>query len=307
MTTSAQIQKHTPMKPDGSPPPGYVKQDIALSKRDFEKWLDSHTDVEKLDLAKLNPDAEWAKPWLEKAAVIDADVAKRETEAKESVEKALGGFMKSTFNQVSKTHGDFNTKLAAFKAANPKLSINDFVETDEGQAAKQAYEDARASQFAGPVTPYTKSLVSELEKLDSEIAKSVESYAITHDLEPADARKRLERVSPSFAGLVKRHAEASHERAAAINKARVDAQHWLNAEAARATAAERDEVAKASEQRRLKSTTPSERKFDDRVGEIMKMRSLARPAATVWAIANDDVAKSLYEVTREERATGSRS
>ena len=222
------------------------------------------------------------------------------------ISKARDNFMKSACDEYTRSHIEFNAKLAVYKTANPKLGINDFVDTEEGALAKRACTSAHEARLAGPVARYTKAAVSELEKLDIEVTKTVEAFAVAHNLDFAIARKRLEDVSPTFNALTKRQAAANQSRLERAHAAGKAAEEWVKVEARKAARAEAEDIAKQAETRRTRMLSPSERKFDDRVGEIMKERGLARPAATVWAIDNDPIAKAIYDVTREERAMGPR-
>lgn len=249
-----------------------------------------------MKIAETNRDsiAKWGATWIEKRN------AKQSSENEEPVEKAIESFMKAADANYAKACSDYEAAQNAFAKANPSKP-GAFFDTPEARAAYATYEKARTERINGPVARYTKSLDAELETLSAEIAKQIEEYSIRHNLDPSDARKRIEQVSPSFKALVKRQHEATSERAVKAAQARADATNFYSSQAKRAQHAEQERLTKAAEHSRRQQMPPSARKLDDRIAKIATERGITHERATAWALEHDEVAQTLYAVAHEER------
>jgi hypothetical protein len=244
---------------------------------------------------------------VEKSQLVTFRKAQETMTTEEKFEKLATDFMKGTADATDRYLQLFNSGLELFKSENTGKGINEFVDTENGFQLKEAYEKARNTMLTGPVEAFTKGLNDEAETVSKDIAKQIEEFSLKHNLDTNVARERLRSISPAFQALEKRQAEIPAERNVAVAKAAKIAKGWCDARTAEVEKAAADDASAQSEKRRTQRMSPVEKKFDDRITEIMKNRRLTRPAATNWAIENDATARALYEVSRDERTNGARS
>lgn len=221
----------------------------------------------------------------------------------EKVMKLAVDFMKSSTGLHDAHLSLFNSGLEAFVAENPDKGINAFVVTDRGGELRELVAKSREVLMKGPIEAFTKALDDEFAAIEAEMNKAIEQFSLAHNVDGRQARKRLEEISPTFATITKRQAAIPAEKREAVKRSTVFADRWRAAELQKSQRAEQERLAERSKRR----MSPVEKKLDDRIEEIMKTRKLEKPAATTWAMQHDDVAKSLYEVFREQRANGARA
>jgi len=213
------------------------------------------------------------------------------------VEKQLlAKVVKAASAEVEKAAEAFDTARAAFEAENPGLGISEFCRTEKGRHLYGAQRVAERRRDAGPVEAYTAAIDAAIDKIDTDIEKSIEEFSVAHNLDRVDARTRLRSISPSFAALEKARRTADTERGAAVAKARDDAAAYRYAELAKSRQALADEQLVAARKR----MTPAERRLDEVIAKHAADRGCSRPDATA-AVLKTELGRELYNLAREEQ------
>ena len=276
--------------------------------KDSCEWLDSLAAEGRVDFAKSIADknrtscGNWGQVWMDRQAGI---VEKGATfDAPEEILKSadkFDAFMKSATSDIEKALGTFNAKQAEYVKGDTTRNINTFMATDEGRDLYGKYHEAQIRALSGNGDAIAKSHTTRIEALSADIAKEVEAFATHHAMDIGKAAEQLKRSSPTHAKKCDELAKAYTDRAIAANDAQALADRWIAEDAQKRNDAVRIDLEKQMEARRTRSMTPSERRLDARIGELMQTQKMARPAATAWALTNDPIAKTLYEVATEER------